>query len=132
VSYYIGLVLSVRTSPVSPWQPTAHPCTQELGIVDPTVKTTVNGSLQIFNLVMAFGMSNPSGVYLIPLTANRFVGAALLVEKIGRRRLFLISNTGMFFSFAVWTVFVALFTELGYKWTGKCIISQVKHDVFND
>jgi len=46
-----------------------------------------------------------------------------LVEKIGRRRLFLISNTGMFFSFAVWTVFTALFTELDYKWTGKAVIA---------
>lgn len=85
VSYYIGLILS------------------GLGITSPALKTTINGSLQVFNLIMA-------------------LGAALVIEKVGRRRLFLISNTGMFFSFALWTIFTALFTELGYQWAGKVVI----------
>lgn len=69
---------------------------------------------------------------------NNNTGAALLIDRLGRRRLFLISNAGMFFSgylvvtalvlraesdmyqgFAVWTVFAALYTNLSYAWAGN-------------
>jgi len=74
--------------------------------VNTAIKTTINGTLQIFNLVMA-------------------LGAAFVIEKVGRRRLFLISNTGMLVTFAVWTVFTALFIEMGIKWAGKVVIGLI-------
>jgi hypothetical protein len=42
----------------------------------PSIKASINGGLQIFNLIMA-------------------IGASLLVDWAGRRKLFLTSNTGM-------------------------------------
>lgn len=35
------------------------------------------------------------------------MAASLLVEKIGRRKLFLISTSGMFIAFILWTIFAA-------------------------
>jgi len=58
VSYYIDLVL------------------KNVGITDTNTKTVINGCLQIFNFVIAFG-------------------AAMLVDVAGRRPLFIISNAGM-------------------------------------
>jgi MFS family permease len=52
---------------------------QTLGITSPALKTLINGCLQIWNLIMA-------------------VSASLLVDKVGRRPLFLISNAGMLLS----------------------------------
>jgi hypothetical protein len=50
-----------------------------VGITDPGVKAEVNGGLQIWNLICAFC-------------------AALLVDKLGRRTLFVASNSGMLVS----------------------------------
>ena len=47
-----------------------------VGIKNAGVKAEINGGLQVFNLVCA-------------------LTAALLVDKLGRRALFIISNTGM-------------------------------------
>lgn len=49
---------------------------QDAGISRTSTKTLINACLQIFNLIMAFT-------------------SALYVDQIGRRKLFLISNTGM-------------------------------------
>lgn len=47
-----------------------------VGVTDPGIKSEINGGLQIWNLLCAFS-------------------AALLVDKLGRRTLFIISNVGM-------------------------------------
>ncbi|KAG9120640.1 hypothetical protein FRC07_003796 [Ceratobasidium sp. 392] len=65
-----------------------------LGITSPGMKTLINGLLQIWNLIMA-------------------LGGALLVDRLGRRTLFVVSNAGMFCIFAVWTVTAALYQLLG-------------------
>lgn len=45
--------------------------------------------------------------------------AAVVVERVGRRRLFLVSNAGMALMFAGWTIFTALYMEMSLAWAGN-------------
>ncbi|KAG1758503.1 hypothetical protein EDD22DRAFT_189025 [Suillus occidentalis] len=65
-----------------------------VGITQTTTKTAINGGLQIFNL------------------ASALVGM-MVVDKLGRRKIFLISNIGMLIAFSLWTVTTALFSQSG-------------------
>jgi MFS family permease len=56
---------------------------QDIGITDSTIQLTINGVLQIVNFITAVGM-------------------CFLVDKVGRRKLFLVSTSGMLASFIVW------------------------------
>ncbi|KZV61446.1 hypothetical protein PENSPDRAFT_294602 [Peniophora sp. CONT] len=64
-----------------------------VGILDTNTKAAINGGLQLFNLLSAL------------------TGAAL-VDKLGRRTLFIVSNVGMLISFSVWTLTTALFNTI--------------------
>jgi len=85
VSYYINLVLD------------------GVGVKDAGTKAEINGGLQIWNLVCAFG-------------------AALLVDKLGRRTLFIASNAGMLVVFSMWTLTTALFSTLNNTDAAKATI----------
>ncbi|KAJ7756448.1 general substrate transporter [Mycena maculata] len=61
-----------------------------VGIFGTHTKATINAALQVFNLAVA-------------------VGASFLVDYMGRRTLFLISNTGMLFCFILWSITEAIF-----------------------
>ena len=63
-----------------------------VGITDAGTKAEINGGLQVWNLFYA-------------------VTAALLVDKLGRRTLFIISNTGMLISTLSSILFVSLCTD---------------------
>ncbi|KAG2367842.1 general substrate transporter [Suillus spraguei] len=63
-----------------------------IGITKTRTKSIINGCLQIFNL------------------ASALLGT-MLVDKLGRRKLFLISNFGMLIVFSMWTLTTALFHE---------------------
>lgn len=65
-----------------------------VGITETRTKAAINGGLQIFNL------------------ASALVGM-MMVDKLGRRKVFLISNIGMLTAFAMWTVTTALFSQSG-------------------
>jgi MFS family permease len=65
-----------------------HSVLLSIGITSVATQTTINGCLAIYNFVIA-------------------VGASFFVEKIGRRKLFIISTAGMFFAFILWTTFAA-------------------------
>ncbi|KAG1737263.1 general substrate transporter [Suillus lakei] len=65
-----------------------------VGITATRTKAAINGGLQIFNL------------------ASALVGT-MLVDKLGRRKVFLISNIGMLIAFSMWTVTTALFSQSG-------------------
>ncbi|CAE6536276.1 unnamed protein product [Rhizoctonia solani] len=65
-----------------------------LGITSPGMKTLINAVLQIWNLIMA-------------------LGAAMFVDRVGRRTLFVVSNAGMLCAFSVWTITAALYQLLG-------------------
>ncbi|KAG8969229.1 hypothetical protein FRC03_003754 [Tulasnella sp. 419] len=79
---------------------------ESVGVTEAGVKTLINACLQLFNFIMA-------------------IGAALLVDKAGRRTLFLISNVGMVIAFAMWTVTSALFQETGSKAAGNATIGLI-------
>ncbi|KAN0120675.1 general substrate transporter [Russula decolorans] len=72
LSHYINLVL------------------ENINISNTRTKATINGFLQIWNLLAA-------------------VTGALLINKVGRRTLFLVSSAGMLTSFSVWSLTMSLF-----------------------
>lgn len=59
-----------------------------IGITDSDTQTLINGLLQVFNFVTA--------------------GSAALVDRLGRRPLFLWSALGMLISFIIWTACSAI------------------------
>ncbi|KAF9885374.1 hypothetical protein FE257_012992 [Aspergillus nanangensis] len=66
------------------------------GISDPETQLEINGILMIVNLISA-------------------VGSSFLMDKLGRRPLFIYSTTGMLISFSVWTICAARFVQTGAK-----------------
>lgn len=76
------------------------------GITDVTMQTTINGCLQIFNLIAA-------------------VTAACIVDKVGRRPLFLVSCVGMLISYTVISGLSGSFANTGNKSTGIAVIPML-------
>ncbi|KAL3487866.1 general substrate transporter [Aspergillus germanicus] len=60
----------------------------DTGITNPETQNLINGALQIYNFVIA-------------------TSSATLVDRLGRRFLFLTSTIGMLFSFTIWTILAA-------------------------
>ena len=74
-----------------------------VGVRDPDTQTLINGILQIFNFWAA-------------------ASAAFLVDRLGRRTLFLISGAGMLVSFVVWTACSAVFASNASHAAGLTVI----------
>ncbi|EJF64973.1 general substrate transporter [Dichomitus squalens] len=74
-----------------------------VGIKDAGTKAAINGGLQVWNLIAA-------------------MSGALLVDKLGRRTLFIISNVGMLIGFGAWTLTTALFNTMDNKAAAKATI----------
>ncbi|KAI6082026.1 hexose transporter [Hypoxylon rubiginosum] len=74
-----------------------------IGITDTFTQTLINGLLQIFN----FGAA---------------LSAAILVDRLGRRTLFLWSGIGMLISYIVWTACSAVNSETGSKSAGIVVV----------
>ena len=74
-----------------------------VGITDTFDQTLINGLLQIFNFAAA-------------------LGAAFLVDRLGRRPLFLWSGIGMLISYVVWTACSAVNTNTGSKPAGIVVV----------
>ena len=74
-----------------------------VGVKDPDTQTLINGILQIFN----FGAA---------------ASAAFLVDRLGRRTLFLISAAGMLVSFVVWTACSAVFDSNASQAAGLTVV----------
>jgi MFS family permease len=77
-----------------------------VGVTDPDTQTLINGLLQIFNFIAAGS-------------------AALLVDRLGRRTLFLCSAVGMLVSFIVWTACSAVFSTPQAEGLGRTVIAFV-------
>ncbi|KAI0380618.1 hexose transporter [Hypomontagnella monticulosa] len=74
-----------------------------IGITDTFTQTLINGLLQIFN----FGAA---------------LSAAILVDRLGRRTLFLWSGVGMLISYIVWTACSAVNSDTGSRPAGIVVV----------
>ena len=66
----------------------------------------MNGGLQIWSFLVAVGFSQ-------------------LVDRVGRRKLFLIAAVGMLLSFSVWTGCSAVYAQSGNQGAGSAVIAMV-------
>ncbi|KFZ23138.1 hypothetical protein V502_02382 [Pseudogymnoascus sp. VKM F-4520 (FW-2644)] len=78
-----------------------------IGIENATDQALINGLLQIFNFIIAV-----------------FVGA-LMIDRLGRRLLFIWSAGGMMLSYVVWTVLNAQFISSKDKTVGIAVIPMI-------
>ena len=77
-----------------------------IGITDSDTQLIINGILQIINFITAVTM-------------------CFFVDKIGRRKLFLISTAGMLCSFIVWTICSERNNATGSKASGNAVIVMI-------
>ncbi|KAL4860603.1 general substrate transporter [Aspergillus spectabilis] len=89
-----------------------HSVLLSTGITSTATQTTINGCLAIYNFVIA-------------------IIASLFVEKVGRRKLFLISTAGMFVAFILWTTFAAphAAAPLGHRVLVSIFLSNGAYDI---
>ncbi|KAH6618828.1 general substrate transporter [Boeremia exigua] len=78
-----------------------------IGITDVKDQTLINGILQIFNWVVA-----------------TFLGA-LMVDRLGRRPLFLISTAGMLGSYIAWTGLTSFFARTQNEGAGRAVVAFI-------
>lgn len=81
----------------------SHLIFQGIGIENPRTQAALNGGLGVWNLICA-------------------MSGAMLVDKLGRRTLFLISNTGMLVVFCAWTITTALWSTMHYTAAAKATV----------
>ncbi|KAF8897982.1 general substrate transporter [Mucidula mucida] len=79
---------------------------KDIGIPNPTTQLLINGILQIWNLAWALVASS-------------------LVNKLGRRLMFLTSAVGMFVFFSCQTICFAVFSETGKKGSAYALIAFI-------
>ncbi|KAI0303757.1 hypothetical protein B0F90DRAFT_1708808 [Multifurca ochricompacta] len=76
---------------------------ENVGVTSTRTKATINGGLQVWNLAAA-------------LTGS------LLVDKVGPRTLFIVSNAGMLMAFSVWVLTISLFYTVALTAAAKAAI----------
>ena len=74
-----------------------------VGVTDPKTQLNINGGLQIWNFIVAVTM-------------------CFFVDKIGRRKLFLMSTAGMLGCFIVWTICSERFSATQSPSAGRAVI----------
>ncbi|KAI8577911.1 hypothetical protein K450DRAFT_212247 [Umbelopsis ramanniana AG] len=77
-----------------------------VGVTDPFTQLLINGILQIWNLICA-------------------VTAAVVVDKVGRRPLWLASTAGMLIFFVLQTICTGVYTEKGVSSAGTASIAMI-------
>ncbi|KAM0325041.1 hypothetical protein ACHAQA_007578 [Verticillium albo-atrum] len=78
-----------------------------VGITNPTHQSLINGGLQIFNLLATVGCG------------------AMMVDVLGRRRLFLWCAMGMTVSYVIWTILNSRFDATGSSAYGYAVIPML-------
>lgn len=78
-----------------------------IGITAPAHQTLMNGMLQIFNWIVAV------------------CGGALLVDRVGRRSLFLVGTSGMLLSYIAWTVLNSEFAKTHDQRLGSAVLAFI-------
>lgn len=77
-----------------------------VGLTNGNTQLIINGCLQILNLIVA-------------------VSQCFVVDRFGRRTLFLVSTTGMLASFIIWTACAGEFAKTGVVATGNVVIAMI-------
>ncbi|KAI9733121.1 MAG: hypothetical protein M1834_003668 [Cirrosporium novae-zelandiae] len=77
-----------------------------IGITNSTTQTLINGILQIVNYIVALSM-------------------CFVVDKVGRRKLFLVSTSGMLGSFIIWTICSARNDQDSSTGLGRTVIAMI-------
>lgn len=77
-----------------------------IGVTDTDTQFKINGSLTIMSLIIS-------------------VSCAFLIDKVGRRPLFLVATSGMLICFTLWTVCTALFDLHNNLAAGKAVIAFI-------
>lgn len=83
-----------------------HDILTSVGVTLSYDQSLVNGGLQIWSFLVAIGFS-------------------LLVDRLGRRKLFLIAGIGMLITFSIWTGCSAVYAQTGNKGAGSAVIAMV-------
>jgi len=83
-----------------------HTILQSVGIEGSYDESLINGGLQIWSFLVAIFFS-------------------LFVDKIGRRKLFMIAAVGMLFTFSIWTACSAVYAKNGNKSAGSAVIAMI-------
>ncbi|KAL2128288.1 hypothetical protein VTI74DRAFT_9389 [Chaetomium olivicolor] len=78
-----------------------------IGITKTSDQALINGLLQVWNWLAAV------------------LAGALMVDRLGRRTLFLTSVVGMFLSYVVWTVLTAMFTSTLNSTMGNAVVAFI-------
>lgn len=84
-----------------------HDILESVGMTDSHDQALFNGGLQIYNFLVAVLFS------------------VLLVDKLGRRKLFLIAAGGMLVTFSIWTACSAVYSQTGNKGAGKAVLAMI-------
>lgn len=70
-------------------------------------QSVFNGGLQIWSFLVAIGFS------------------AMLVDRFGRKKLFMIAAIGMLITFSIWTVCSAIYAQAGNQAAGKAVLAMI-------
>lgn len=84
-----------------------HDILQSVGITEPKDQSLFNGGLQIWSFLVAISFS------------------VFLVDKFGRKLLFMIAGVGMLLVFSAWTGCSAVYAETGNKGAGKAVMAMI-------
>ncbi|KEZ42102.1 hypothetical protein SAPIO_CDS6339 [Scedosporium apiospermum] len=84
-----------------------HDILNSVGITSSYNQSLINGGLQIWSLLVAIGFS------------------VFLVDKFGRKTLFMIAGVGMLVSFSVWTGCSAVYEKTQNKGAGGAVIGMI-------
>ncbi|KAL2215456.1 putative transporter [Thermoascus aurantiacus ATCC 26904] len=83
-----------------------HTILDSIGYTDSVTQNLINGFLQICNFIVALGM-------------------CFVVDKVGRRKLFLISTGGMLGAFIVWTICSARYSIAGNHAAARAVVAMI-------
>lgn len=84
-----------------------HSILTSVGVTDPDDQSLFNGGLQIWSFLVAITFS------------------VALVDRLGRRTLFMIAAVGMLVSFTVWTACSAVYAQTGNAAAGRAVLAMI-------
>ncbi|KAF7185310.1 Lactose permease [Pseudocercospora fuligena] len=84
-----------------------HDILESVGMTDSYDQAVFNGGLQIWSFLVAIGFS------------------AMLVDRFGRKKLFLIAGIGMLVTFTIWTACSAVYAQTGNQGAGKAVLAMI-------